>query len=437
MYIWLVSYRYLLSRPISWVSVLGVMLGVGSLFVVDSVMNGFITESRRVIRGRTSDIIVMPREESDAFCTAISKAIEDVDGVAATSPRLNRPVLFRAERIDVVMQTPKFANRCFLEVSGIDFTKEDVVSDIRRFLSSSGTNGMRVADPADPFRVDRAKLPREYRNADPTPLLLGERTFEEFGLRPYEVVKLVSYPDNASFDSLTPISVQCVIVGTFKTDDYKFDSSNALMPIERMRDFINAKTGAHEIAVAVKPGHDFHQVKDELQHTLGRRAEVETWEDRHANYLSAVDNERGILNVVLFFIVLVALFLVFATLSMMVTDKIKDIGILSSMGATPLGIAGIFVACGNIVVIAGVSLGLALGYLVTSNINSIRIFLEQRFGLYIFKPNVYVFTEIPAQIDPGRLSVFVTVVFVFGILASVIPAVRAAYLHPVRALRYE
>src|SRR5262249_33225455 len=100
-------------------------------------------------------------------------------------------------------------------------------------------------------------------------------------------------------------------------------------------------------------------------------------------------------------------------------------------------IAGIFLSCGMIVVLAGVSLGLLLGYLVTSNINVIRLFLEQHFGLYIFKPNVYVFTEIPAQIDPARLFVFVAVVVVFGILASVIPAVRAAYLHPVRALRYE
>ncbi|MFO0983975.1 MAG: FtsX-like permease family protein [Planctomycetota bacterium] len=437
MYVWLVGFRYLLSRRISWVSVLGVMVGMAAVFIVDSVMNGFITESRHVIRGRMADVMLTPRDPSISF-EALNGALASVDGVGAMSPRLNRPILFRVQGFGNIMRVSQLGNFSYLQAIGIDYAKENATTDLGRFLRKPAA-GFPQLDPDDPFRIDRQKVPAELRNSEPIPMLVGERVCESLLLHPYDVFKVVSFPDDVDFERLQSVTRTCVIVGTFKTDDYRFDSSTALIPIARMREFINARTDAHEVCVAIRPGFEFHTMKEKIGACLASHhldAVVETWEDRNHNYLSAVDNERTILNVIMFFIVVVALFLVFATLSMMVTDKIKDIGILSSMGATPGGVAGIFLSCGTIIVALGLLLGWSLGFLITDNVNHIRLFLE-RFGVHIFRPDVYVFTEIPTQIDPPRLVIFSTGVFLFGILSSLIPAVRAGYLDPVRALRYE
>lgn len=438
MYVWLVGYRYLLSRRISWVSVAGVTLGMAALFIVDSVMNGFITESRRAIRGRMADIVLTPGSSALTY-ELVSKALARVEGLGAMSPRLNRPVLYRVEGGEDLLQRSVQSNYYALQVIGIDFPKENAATEFGRFLKKPAI-GFPPLDPNDPFRVDRRHIPPEYRNADPMPLLVGERVVENLNLQPYTILKIVTFPDAVDFEHLQSVSKACVVVGTFKTDDYRFDVANVLVPIDKLHSLIDAQTDAHEICVSVKPGYPLPEMKHRILQEfdrLGLRVLVETWEDKNHNWISAVDNERTILNVILFFIVVVALFLVFATLSMMVTDKIKDIGILSSMGATPGGIAGIFVACGSIVVTFGLLCGSLLGYLVTVNVNAIRVFLQDKFGLYIFRPDVYVFTELPTQIDPPRLCLIAAAVFLLGILSSMIPAVRASYLDPVRALRYE
>jgi lipoprotein-releasing system permease protein len=164
---------------------------------------------------------------------------------------------------------------------------------------------------------------------------------------------------------------------------------------------------------------------------------VETWEERQANLLRAVNNEKFLLAFVLFFIVVVACFTIFATLTMTVVEKTRDIGVLRALGATPGGILSIFMLNGTLVGTLGAGLGYALGMLVAVNVNPIRIFLRATFGWEIFPPDIYLFENIPTHIDHAAVLKFAVGACASALVFAIIPAVRAARLRPVRALRYE
>jgi lipoprotein-releasing system permease protein len=164
---------------------------------------------------------------------------------------------------------------------------------------------------------------------------------------------------------------------------------------------------------------------------------IQTWEERQRNLLRAVENEKFLLAFVLFFIVLVACFTIFATLTMTVVEKTRDIGVLLALGATPGGIMGMFVLNGTLVGAFGAVLGYGLGMLVAHNVNPIRNFLRDWFGWDIFPPEIYLFDAIPTHVDHGMALRFAVGAAVFAFFFAIIPSIRAARLRPVSALRYE
>jgi lipoprotein-releasing system permease protein len=169
----------------------------------------------------------------------------------------------------------------------------------------------------------------------------------------------------------------------------------------------------------------------------GARVQVMTWEDKQGPLLSAIAVEKGLLNVLLFMIILVAGFGILAIFSMIVVEKTRDIGILKALGASNGGVMKIFLAYGLLLGAVGALCGTALGLTITTYINQIEHGLTLLTGQEIFDKKTYYFNEIPTNIQPlGVLLVNVGAVGI-AVLFSVLPALRAAMLHPVRALRYE
>jgi lipoprotein-releasing system permease protein len=164
---------------------------------------------------------------------------------------------------------------------------------------------------------------------------------------------------------------------------------------------------------------------------------VQTWEQRQNNLLRAVNNEKFLLAFVLFFIVFVACFGIFATLTMTVAEKTRDIGVLRALGATPGGILSIFVLNGTLVGLIGTLCGYGAGILVANNVNVIRAFLKDTFGWDIFPPEIYLFDDIPTHVDHRAALMFALSTLCCAFVFAFIPAYRASRLRPVRALRYE
>jgi lipoprotein-releasing system permease protein len=164
---------------------------------------------------------------------------------------------------------------------------------------------------------------------------------------------------------------------------------------------------------------------------------IETWEDRHATLIGAVKKETVLVLFIFGFVSLTAVFLVLAIFWAMVSEKTKDIGILRALGASRAGVAWLWLRYGLAIGIVGSTLGGVVGYLIITNINPIHDWLGSALGLTIWDPRIYYFTEIPSTMQWDKTAI----VLIGGVLASIVgalvPAIKAANMDPVRALRFE
>jgi lipoprotein-releasing system permease protein len=165
--------------------------------------------------------------------------------------------------------------------------------------------------------------------------------------------------------------------------------------------------------------------------------EVQTWRESQRLWLDAVENEK-LLTVVLFSIIsVVAIFLIFCIFYMVVAEKTKDIGIIKSVGASSGGVAGIFLGYGLAIGVVGAGLGLLASYLLVKYINEIHQWLGRQLGIQVWNPEIYLFDKIPNTMNPREVTIIVGIAVIASVLGALVPAYRAASLHPVEALRWE
>ena len=281
----------------------------------------------------------------------------------------------------------------------------------------------------------------------------GEGGEEVFGCVPGDDVKLtvptVGRPPKASADNFT-------IVDLYESKMSEYDSSFVFVPIAKLQELRGMGNNVNSIQIKVKKGVDPAVVREKLRNAKAfapgadvsdelRNAKlfspgqyaIQTWRDKQMPLLAAVAMETAILNVLLFLIIAVAGFGILAIFLMIVVEKTRDIGILKSLGASAGGVMGIFLAYGLSLGLVGSGVGLVFGLLFVEHINEIADWLSWIMGHEVFSPDIYYFFEIPTVVNPVTIAWIVGGALVIAVLASVLPALRAAMLHPVEALRYE
>ena len=307
------------------------------------------------------------------------------------------------------------------------------------------------ASRRDPFRVAR---PDEGDTMDPareqfTGIVpgIGLASFRDsdgidrFLVLPGDDVKVTfptaGTPPKAVSDTFT-------IVDFYESKMSEYDSNFVFVPIaalQRMRGMIDPQTGVasvNSIQIRLKPGADLDAVRDRLRNVFpAEMYAVSTWRDKQGPLLSAVDMEMAVLNILLFMIVAVAGFGILAIFFMIVVEKTRDIGILKSLGAGSGGIAGIFLGYGLFLGLVGAGVGVALGLAITWNINTIRTAVEWCTGQRVFDPSIYYFFRIPTIVNPLTVAWIIVGAVGIAVASSVLPALRAARLRPVEALRHD
>ncbi len=163
---------------------------------------------------------------------------------------------------------------------------------------------------------------------------------------------------------------------------------------------------------------------------------VQSWEQVHASFLGQVEKETGLVTILFAMISVVAIFLIFCIFYMIVVEKTRNIGIVKSVGATSRGVAGIFLGYGLTIGLIGSGMGLLGGWLLVRNINQLHTWLG-KVGIVLWNPELYLFEEIPHRLLPLDTAVIMIVAVVASTLGALIPAMRAARMHPVEALRWE
>ena len=266
---------------------------------------------------------------------------------------------------------------------------------------------------------------------------------EMFMLKPGDDIR-VTLP--TAGNSPQPVTEKCTVVDFYSSNMHEYDSSLAFVPLERMqkiRGMIDAGSGESSVSsiqIKLKPGSDLGSARDKLIERFPPSHfsyVIQTWQDSQRPLLSAVDMEITVLNILLFMIIAVAGFGILATFYMIVVEKTKDIGILKALGAPSRGVMSIFLTYGLSLGLVGTGVGIILGLAFVYYINGIADVVQWITGQEIFDPTIYYFDAIPTIVEPMTVFWVAVGAVSIAVLASVLPALRAAKLHPVEALRYE
>ncbi|MGA3068331.1 MAG: FtsX-like permease family protein [Tepidisphaeraceae bacterium] len=256
------------------------------------------------------------------------------------------------------------------------------------------------------------------------------------------------------------------IIDDSHTGVFQVDENSVYVPFELLQkdlamdaqDYTDATSGeklqtparCNEIAIGLKEGFDPNVVKPKIEQVVAQMVRengdlaytydpltTQTWEERQADFLSAVEHEKSLLVVLFAIISVVAIFLIFCIFFMIVVEKTRDIGIIKSVGATGTGVMAIFLGYGLAIGLVGAGMGLLLGYLVVHNINQLQQWMSDHLGVKIWSAKTYVFDTIPNTLDRHDVLVIVTVAVLSAVAGALVPAIRAARMNPVEALRWE
>ncbi|MHB1422956.1 MAG: ABC transporter permease [Gemmataceae bacterium] len=470
MYKLLLCWRYLLTRYLALVCIVSVMLGVATLIVVNSVMAGFSTKLRERLHGLLSDIVVEARDfqgfanpegkmaliKSDDFlnqrieCMTPTLEIFGMIQFNCNGSPIARPVHIIG--IDPVgrARVGGFAEHLLLHKGQPTFE-----------LSPEALKHQNLLHP--PYRLDRIAAmmqprakpgeppppePPPSRATPPSTIILGYavahfRAKMKPDEPPQEIRTLGPGDDvlvtTISGQGLKPVEWRCAVCDYFRSEMSEYDANYVFVPIEELQRMRAMPDRATSIQIRIKDYRDLHAVKDRLQALLPAHWElsVHTWEDKQGPLLAAISIEKGILNVLLFMIIAVAGFGILAIFSMIVVEKTRDIGILKALGASNTGVLHIFLSYGLLLGAVGALLGSSFGTAITLYINEIEQFLTKWTGHELFDRSVYYFNEIPTDLNAWSVLIINVGAVSIAVLFSVLPALRAALLHPVRALRYE
>ncbi len=315
-------------------------------------------------------------------------------------------------------------------------------------------------DLSNPFSEDlKGQVFEKEEKQDPSSPLQG-RVYVGYGLVsfPYEdpetgdtkMFQIVKPGDDIKISTVTaghppePTHFNATVVDLFKSNMSEHDGNLVFCNLEylqKMRGMIDPESGEKSITsiqIKLKNPEDAAMVVSKLEEALpAGKFRVRTWEDKQGPLLAAVEVESAILNVLLFLIIAVAGFGILAIFFMITIEKTRDIGILKALGASSNGIMSIFLSYGLALGLVGSGVGVIVGLLFVEYINEIEKFITFITGRKIFDQRIYYFPEIATHVEPMMVFWVAIGAMFIAVLASILPARKAARFHPVESLRYE
>ena len=414
-----VGLRYLRARRrsflslISFISLLGVVIGVATLDIVLAVMTGFEQDLRDKILGMNPHIVVVSYAGPVDGDPAIVEGVRKVPGVAAAAPFVYGQAMLAVGR-----------SAAGVAVRGIDPNAAGAVVDLERHLKTGTLDELAV-----PHAVTLP--PEEGGSRVELPgLVLGGELARQLGVVTGEIVSVISPLGTPGPGGMVPRIKRFVVVGVFDSGMFDYDTQLAYMSLEDAQRFFELKGAVTGIEVRVREVYDARRVARAIEAELGGFPyRARDWMEVNRNLFSALKLEKVVYGIVLCLIVVVAAFNILATLTMVVKEKRRDIAVLKSMGGSSGSISRIFILNGAVIGTAGTVLGNVLGLA--------GCWVLARYQFIELPKDVFLVTTLPVRLDPVNFIVVGAVSIAICIVAALSPARRAASLVPVEVIRYE
>ncbi|MFN3689244.1 lipoprotein-releasing ABC transporter permease subunit [Salinarimonas sp.] len=412
---WMLAGRYLRTRRregfvsvIALFSFIGIMLGVATLIIVLSVMNGFRNELLSKIVGMSGHVFVAPIERPLDDYDEVARTLESLPGIRLALP---------------VVEGQAFASSQ-LQGGGV------LVRGVR------GEDLERVPEIAN--NVVQGSLDGFARADDPEAegVVIGARLAAQLALQAGDQITLISPRGAATPFGTAPRIKSYPVQAIYEIGMTEFDSVFVFMPLREAQAYFNRADDVNVIEVFLDNADQVGIARARIEAGIERPIFLTDWTQRNRTFFNALQVERNVMFIILTLIVIVATLNIVSGLIMLVKDKSADIAILRTMGATRGAIMRVFLITGASIGVVGTLAGLVLGLLFTLNIQAIQEIVARITNTTLWDPTVRFLAEIPADIDPLEVVAVLVMALGLSLLATLYPSWRAARLDPVEALRY-
>ncbi|MEL7452120.1 MAG: ABC transporter permease [Pseudomonadota bacterium] len=405
------AWRYLRARRehggaslISIISFVGIALAVAALIVTMSLMSGFRTTLVTSLIGGQGHVFILTGDVSQDEALAVADTVRGLDGISSVNPILEGQVLASANE-----------RQTGASVRGV--RPQDL--GIFPRLDEKDTEG---------FGEGRFGGNR---------VIVGSRLAARLGIGVGSRVTLISAASQATAFGPKLNNKDYVVAGTLKTGSVDLDTIYIFMPFEQAQLFFNERDRVQVLDVRLDDYRATDQAKKAIEEATGRRFFLDDWKRRNAQYLGALQTERGVMRIIMLVLITITSLNIITGVVMLVKNKTRDIAILRTIGAGRNAILRVFLMIGGTLGFTGALTGLALGTLMIVNIDGVEGFLNGVTGSEIFPAEVYGLEGLPAELNWGEALFTTAWAVAMSVLVTIFPARAAARMDPVDALRFE
>ena len=408
----MIAFRYIKSRRVegfisisAWFSLLGIMLGVATLIVVMSVMNGFRTELVDRILGINGHLIIYSKNERTIpNYTKIINKILDTPNVVAVTAHLEGQALAKNKN----------------SISGVIIRGSNWSDLAAKKLLWKSLNQSTISNFKDKQNI-----------------IMGYRLGQKLNLKVGDYISLISPNGMETALGVMPVNQNFKVGGFFDMGMYEYDNNFIFIPWKKAELFLSTNNIAHGIEVFLKDQKLTSSVNLQLQSKLNKNLIVIDWKKRNSSFMNALAVEKNVMFVILTLIILVAAFNIISSMIMLVQTKKADIALMRTMGASQYLIIKVFMLTGSIIGFLGTFVGVLLGVFVSMNIEKIRQLITSIFGQELFSAEIYFLSKLPSNININEVLIVICISIFLTLLASIFPAWKASKISPAEALRYE
>ena len=402
-----ITFRFLKARKkdgflnvISIFSFIGIGLGVAVLIIVMSVMNGFRTELINKIVGFNSHITVEPYEE-----------IIEIDKLKKTNLNLiSENLILSNSGESIVIKKDKSKGLVLRGYSRKDFSSLKIIND-------------------DTFIGNKNGLIENY-------ISIGKELSFTLGLKIGDDITIMSSSGIETIIGSLPKKKTFTVISLFESGLADFDNNIAFINLDTLNEFFNLDKKDTNLEIYLKNPQNIEDQKIVVQKIFPNDF-VYSWADMNSSLFSALKVERNVMFIILSLIIVVAAFNIISGLTILVKNKTRDIAILKSIGVLNKSIIKIFFLVGVIIGSSATIFGILLGVTFSLYVENLRQFLSNVFNISLFPEEIYFLSSMPSEINPTSIFFISLCSILITILVSIFPALKAAKLDPIKALKYE